>query len=109
MPQTTESRVAVIEEKCKGYDKDLKGNGQEGVIPRFIKCEQTVIDMSEHVETVKNTLLGIEKTRNAELAIQRDKEKRMKKTERNIAIIGGIVVILMSADKIIALIQKLVT
>jgi hypothetical protein len=83
-----EQDVAVLTEKLKQYDRELRGNGREGVLTRFVKVEKTVSEMNDTVESIRTSLSGIHKSRETELAIQKDREKRQKKRERVWQIIG---------------------
>jgi len=92
-----EKDVAVLKAQVHEINKDLKGNGQEGVLSRFIKIEKDVSEMTEHIEKLATAYSGLVKARDTENAIQDEREKNKKSRSSAIQRVGTIFAIIFGA------------
>jgi hypothetical protein len=88
-------------------EKILDGNGQTGLVRTVTELNVKVEDMEDVLSKVATSLSGINQSREAEVAIQRDREKRARKRERAWTIAGILFGILFGGSAIIQLIANI--
>lgn len=89
-----EERVAVLEDKLKDYDRQLKGNGQEGIIPRFIILEKGFEDMTDDVKKLATAFSALAKSDSNKEAVRKALGKALVKASIIIGIAGTVVAII---------------
>lgn len=93
MPEL-EQKVAVLTDKLKDYDRQLKGNGQEGLIPRFIIVEKEVKDMTDDLSKLATAFSALAKSDSNKEAVRKALGNGLVKASIILGIAGTIIAII---------------
>jgi len=89
-----EKDVAVLKAQVHEINKDLKGNGQEGVLSRFIKIEKEVSEMTNSIDKIATAYSALAKAQDTQAALDHQKEKNRKARSSAIQRVGTIFAII---------------
>lgn len=102
-----EKAVAVLNDKVEKLERKVDGNGKDGLCIKVDRLERDHDQMIEEMSTIARAMNDMAEAETKRTAVAEDKERRSKKTMRIVSILGGIVAVALSLDKILTLISKL--